>query len=245
MRKFSTFDAASLRWLRAAVAVMAALAILAALNMDVARIDAWRVLHWICKPLATLLILLLAWSARPPVSSRYRVWILVGILCSCGGDVCLMLPGDLFVPGLVAFLLAHLCFLLAFLGDSRFAGRPPIMLACLAYGAINLWLLWPSIAAPLRIPVIVYVAVLAGMAGQAMVRARIFAAGKHALATSARKAAIGAALFLLSDSVLAWNRFHAPIPWADLWVLWTYYLSLWWIARSVQRDGMTTAGAAT
>jgi hypothetical protein len=51
-------------------------------------------------------------------------------------------------------------------------------------------------------------------------------------------------LFMLSDSLLAWNRFDGPMPLAALWVLWTYHLSLWWIARSVAREGsIVEAGA--
>ncbi|MEP6899354.1 MAG: lysoplasmalogenase [Rhodanobacter sp.] len=206
----------------------------------------WMWLHWSCKPLATALIFALAWQAQLAVSLRYRRWILAGIAGSLLGDVFLMLPQDLFVPGLLAFLLGHLCFLIAFLGDSRFAARPFLMLASLGYGAINLQLLWPSIAMPLRLPVVVYVTVLACMAGQAVVRARVFALRRDALRVSATRAAIGAMVFLLSDSLLAWNRFHAPIPLADMWVLSTYYLALWWIARSVQRaDTMEAVGAAT
>jgi uncharacterized membrane protein YhhN len=206
----------------------------------------WLRLHWCCKPLATMLIFALAWHTRTPVSARYRRWILIGIFFSCCGDVFLMVPMDLFVAGLLAFLLGHVCFLVAFLGESRFAARPFLMLACLGYAAINLLLLWPSIAVPLRVPVIVYVIVLACMAGQAAVRARVFVMRGDALAGSAMRAAVGALIFLLSDSLLAWNRFHAPIPLADLWVLSTYYLALWWIARSVQRDdAVIEAGAAT
>lgn len=200
---------------------------------------AWHWLHWICKPLATALIFLLAWRARPALSAHYRHWISIGITCSLLGDVLLMLPQDLFVPGLMAFLCGHLCFLAAFLGDSRFAARPLWLLASLGYGAINLWLLWRSIGAPLRGPVIVYVVVLASMGGQALARARMFALHGNAQVASARRAAVGAMFFMLSDTLLAWNRFHASIPLSSLWVLSTYYLALWWIARSVQCGDMT------
>jgi uncharacterized membrane protein YhhN len=236
----------SRRWLALAVIVLAIGAIAGDLLAANPAGSGWLWLHWCCKPVATMLIFVLAWRAQPAVSGRYRRWILTGILFSCCGDVLLMLPQDLFVPGLLAFLLGHLCFLAAFLGDSRFAARPFLMLASLGYGAINLLLLWPSIAVSLRLPVIVYVTVLACMAGQAAVRARGFAMRRNALAGSAMRAAVGALVFMLSDSLLAWNRFHAPIPLADLWVLSTYYLALWWIARSVQRGDMTIeAGVAT
>ena len=187
-----------------------------------------RWLHWIAKPLATALVFALAWRARPAVSARYRHFVLAGIACSLAGDVLLMLPGDLFVPGLVAFLLGHACFIAALLGDSRFAVPAWPLLACLAYGIANLVALWGAIAAPLRVPVVVYVAVLCSMAGQALARALRGEA-------PARLAARGALLFMLSDSVLAWDRFRGPLPLASLWVLATYYLALWWIARSVQK----------
>ncbi len=227
------------------VAAAAAAAILGAILAGPAAADGWRLLHWLCKPLATALIFLLAWQAQPAQSMRYRRRILAGIACSLLGDVLLMLPQDLFVPGLVAFLCGHLCFVAALLDDSRFGARPGWLLAGLAYGAVNLYLLWDSIDAALRVPVIVYVAVLAGMGGQALGRARTLV-----LHGGARRAAIGALLFMLSDTLLAWNRFHAAIPLASLWVLSTYYLALWWIARSVQRDdtgieaAMTEADAA-
>ena len=220
-------------------------AILGALLADPALADGWRMLHWACKPLATALILLLAWSAQPALSTRYRRRIVAGIVCSLLGDVLLMLPQDLFVPGLVAFLCGHLCFLAAFLGDSRFAVRPWWLLASWCYGAVNLWLLWDSISVSLRLPVIIYVVVLSGMGGQALARAWMFVRRGDAQAGSARRAAFGAVLFMLSDSLLAWNRFHAAIPLSSLWVLSTYYLALWWIARSVQRDDtLVEAGAA-
>jgi uncharacterized membrane protein YhhN len=238
------FPNARPRWLLPLIACAAAGAIVGGLVMAQNPASPWRWLHWIGKPLATALILLLVWLTRLPVSPRYRRWIAAGIGFSLIGDVLLMLPGDLFVPGLAAFLLGHLCFITAFVGDSQFAARPLLLLASLGYGAINLWLLWGSIGVPLRLPVIVYVVVLTGMGGQAMVRARSFSMKADPRARSARLGAIGALTFMLSDSLLAWNRFHAAIPGATLWVLSTYYLAVWWIACSVQgSDGAVEAGA--
>lgn len=228
-----------------ATLVAAAAAIIGALLAAGHAGEAWRWLHWTGKPLATVLIFVLAWRARPALSPRYRCWILGGIACSLLGDVLLMLPQDRFVPGLLAFLLGHLCFIAALLGDSRFGARPLLLLASLGYGAANLILLWGSIAAPLRAPVIVYVVVLASMGGQALGRARVFALRGDAQFVSARRAAVGAMLFMLSDSLLAWDRFHAAIPWSSLWVLSTYYLAMWWIARSVQRDHLPIEAGAT
>jgi uncharacterized membrane protein YhhN len=232
------------RWLVALIVCAAAGAIAGGLAMVQDPASPWRWLHWIGKPLATVLILRLVWRTRLSVSLRYRRWIATGIGFSLIGDVLLMLPGDLFVPGLAAFLLGHLCFIAAFVGDSRFAARPFLLLASLGYGLINLWLLWDSIGAPLRLPVIVYVIVLTSMGGQAMVRARSFSMIGDPRTRGARLAAIGALTFMLSDSLLAWNRFHAAIPGATLWVLSTYYLALWWFACSVRSSGETVEAGA-
>jgi len=214
---------------RLAVATLAAAGAAIAGALLAREASDWRWLHWIGKPLATLLILALAWGARPATSPRYRRWILAGLGCSLAGDVLLMLPGDLFVPGLLAFLCAHACFIAAFLGDSRLAAPAWPLMACLAWGAANLALLWNAIDASLRAPVIIYVSVLATMGGQAWARARMRRAD-----AAVQLAARGALVFLLSDGVLAWDRFRGPVPLASLWVLAAYYLALWWIARSVQ-----------
>jgi uncharacterized membrane protein YhhN len=58
----------------------------------------------------------------------------------------------------------------------------------------------------------------------------------HVLPRSARLAAIGAVLFMVSDSLLAWDRFAGGVPARALLVLGTYYAAQWCIARSVQRD---------
>jgi len=193
-----------------------------------------RWLHWIAKPLATLLIAAIVWraDAAPP---GYRRAILLGMAFSCIGDIALMLPFDAFVPGLIAFLLAHLCYIVAFRAGFR-AGRGLLIAAALlaVFAGINLAGLWPLLPNDLRIPVVVYVAVLALMATLALARAWAKNAATPSVPTSARWAAIGAVLFVISDSVLAWDRFGGGLPAATLCVLSTYYAAQYCIARSVR-----------
>ncbi|MFC5741476.1 lysoplasmalogenase [Dyella tabacisoli] len=222
-------------WLAAATIMTAAGAILGALLTSSAA-DGWQLLHWLCKPLTTALIFLLAWRTVLPISVRYRRFILAGIGFSLLGDIFLMLPQDLFIAGLLSFLLAHACFIAAFAGGLPFTTGPWQGVLCLAYGALALWILWPSLATPLRGPVIVYMAVLLTMLVQALARAVRLRERGDPLAAPARLAVIGAVLFVISDSLLAWDRFRAALPLASLWVLSSYWAALWLIARSVSRQ---------
>lgn len=180
----------------------------------------------------------MAWCAPWPLSSRYRRRVLLGLAFGLLGDVLLMLPGDFFVPGLAMFLLAHLAFIAAWLDDSRFAVRPLAWIGCLLAAAGLLWMLWPFMPLALRVPVTAYALVLATMAGQALGRAWQHVAANDALATPSRRAALGAALFMVSDSLLAWDRFRHALPLSELWVLGTYYPAIGLIAWSVKGESV-------
>jgi uncharacterized membrane protein YhhN len=181
------------------------------------------------KPATTLLIIAWAWPRGASVPAMRR-WVHIGLVLSLAGDVALMWPRG-FLPGLVSFLLAHLAYIVAFTRDVRLATRP---LAFAAYGllaAAILWQLWPGVPQPLRAPVLAYVICLAAMAAQAAVR--WLARRGSATEALARSAAVGGALFLCSDSLLAFNKFSAPLPLAELWVLATYWAAQFLIARSL------------
>lgn len=195
-------------------------------------------LHYVFKPLATGLIFLLAWRVQNPVDQRYRHAVLAGIALSLCGDVFLMLPHSLlangFLLGLSSFLLAHLCFLRAFSSDTRLFSRPLLLLGFLLLGSLNLAVLGPGLAAALKVPVMIYVGCLTAMTAQAVTRHLQWR--NH----SSRLAAIGSVLFLLSDTVLAYNKFYALIPVSALWILSTYYAALVLIARSVTAKAPST-----
>lgn len=211
----------ALPWL---VAVAAALAIGAALE--------WlpRPLLFVAKPLATILIAAAAWPRGREVPVVRRL-VLAGLGLSLLGDIALLWPQEGFLPGLVAFLLAHLCYIAAFCRPLRFAARPgPFVLYGVVALAILAWL-WDGVAPGLRVPVIAYVACLASMAAQG---AGVWLAARGTPAEAlARRAAMGGALFLASDALLAVNKFAVPLPFASLWILATYWAAQWAIASSL------------
>jgi uncharacterized membrane protein YhhN len=156
----------------------------------------------------------------------------IGLALSLLGDVALLWPTAGFLPGLVAFLLAHLAYIAAFCVPVRLAARPRVFVAYAAIAALILAQLWAGVPGGLRAPVVAYVLCLAIMASQAGVWWRV-AAGR-ADAALARHAALGGALFMVSDSLLAIDKFAVPVPLASLWILATYWLAQWCIAASLR-----------
>lgn len=139
---------------------------------------------YVTKPLATLAIVAMAARAADPVSPRYRALVVAGLGWSLLGDVLLMLPQDLFVAGLAAFLIAHLCYITAFSGAGGGARAWGAFAGVAVVGACILALLWPRLGM-LRLPVAAYVSVISTMAWQALARWR----GTRAPGRSARRSA--------------------------------------------------------
>jgi uncharacterized membrane protein YhhN len=195
------------------------------------------------KALTTLLVIAHAVQRGAPGDPRRRA-LLAGLGLSLLGDVALLWPQQGFLPGLVAFLLAHLAYLVAFTRGVRLGASPPVLVAYALLALALLALLWPGVPPALRAPVVAYVVCLAAMAAQTASAWRV--ARGDADKALARSAAIGGALFLISDTLLAFDRFHSPLPLAALWILASYWAAQWLIAGSLPphdrvRSARTTA----
>ncbi|MFQ5569808.1 MAG: lysoplasmalogenase [Rhodothermales bacterium] len=181
---------------------------------------------YVFKPLTTTLIIVLALLAPEPVSPLYHIAIVVGLVFSLGGDVFLMLPSDRFVAGLVSFLGAHVCYLVAFTSEAGFVFSIWSLLPFLLFGVLLFRVLWPHVGT-LRLPVLVYGVVILLMGWQA------FEYWHQTGTTDSLLAFLGAVLFVLSDAVLAINRFVKPLKAARVVIMSTYYTAQWLIALSV------------
>ncbi len=141
----------------------------------------------------------------------------LGLALSTAGDILLDLDPRLFAYGLGAFLLAHLTYICLFTRNRTAQIRldPPRLAACvviLAYSAILAAWIVPS-AGALAVPVVLYVCAIT-----AMVLTAILARFRNPWV------AVGAILFLVSDSLLAVHKFKTPVPLHDYFVWSTYYL---------------------
>jgi len=151
-----------------------------------------------------------------PISNAER-WFFVGALAlGLLSDVFLMLPRDLFLPGLVAALIEHVAYIAGFRArDFDFLWFT--VAALIAVLSVIAFL--PPILRALRgsrpalvLPVIAYVAVFMFM---------VASAG----GTGSLVALAGALLFFYSDAILAWNRFVKPIRYGRIVNLVPYHLA--------------------
>lgn len=181
---------------------------------------------YIFKPLTTSLIIALAALAKPSINKRYKILIIIGLIFSLGGDILLMLPFDLFVPGLISFLIAHLVYIYAFKGDRpwRFAWLPTLV--SFLYGAGIFTILAPGLG-DMTIPVIAYIIVILTMAYLAWDQ------WDQNRDRWALLALIGALFFVVSDSILAINKFRFPFLAGRGLNLSAYFAAQWLIARSI------------
>ncbi len=179
---------------------------------------------YIFKPLTTLLILGIALLGVSP-NPLYKILILIGLVFCLGGDVFLMLPVKYFIMGLASFLIGHIFYIVAFVIDGGFL-LSLWLLPLLVYGVFIYWLLHPHLS-KMRGPVIAYVVIILTMAWQALAHWSLW----HT--TSALLAASGAVFFVISDSILAVDRFRGKFRSARVLVLSTYWLAQWLIALSV------------
>ena len=178
---------------------------------------------YIFKPLTMIFILVIAFQGQAdPV---YRVAILAGLGCSLVGDILLMLP-DHFVAGLIAFLVAHLFYIAVFALGIGLGGSWWSLAILAIYGLAVYRFLAPALGA-MKVPVIAYIVVILVMTWQAWAR------WSHGGQSGALLAFVGAILFVISDTILAANRFRGPYRPARALNLISYFVAQWLIASSV------------
>ncbi|WP_333601373.1 lysoplasmalogenase [Flavobacterium sp.] len=186
---------------------------------------------WYLKPL--LLPLLFFAVAKETFDSKK--WLLSALFFSWIGD-CILLFADkgelYFIFGLVSFLIAHLLFIVLFSkqqSESNHWKKPLFWIGFIGvavYLVSMLSLLLPSLG-DLKIPVSIYALTISIM---------LIVALKGAFnwnRNSKYWVLAGAVFFVVSDSLLAINKFHSPIPLANFWIMITYLMAQFCITYGI------------
>ncbi len=184
----------------------------------------WKPLEYVAKP-ATMLAVLM-WIGLSSGFGGPMLWFTVGVIFCLAGDIFLMLPRDMFIFGLLAFLVGQICYVIGFSSTAPYLNLWGVFLI-IVLGIYMGWL-YPKIAtslsekgrAGLKIPVLIYSIVISSMVYSALMTWT----RPGWLAAAALSVSIGAVLFYISDSTLAWNRFVTPLPHARLRTMIFYHL---------------------
>lgn len=159
-----------------------------------------------------------------------KLFALSALLFSWGGDVLLIfvrLNESFFLAGLCAFLIAQVFYLYTFrriaLGQ-RLPVRLLLLVPVTLFWTLLYYFLFPSLG-DYRLPVFIYGTVITMML--------FFALQLGFSPKYNRLIAGGAALFILSDMFLAWNKFRNPFTGADSLIMLSYGIAQYFICGGI------------
>ena len=185
---------------------------------------------YLLKPLSTLLVIAVALLSllTPHAQPAFTLWIAAGLILSLGGDVALMFETNrAFLVGLVLFLLAHVVYSITFTVPNGFHPADIATGAVLLVVAVAIYLYLRPGLGRMQGSVIAYTLIICFMVNRAI--SAFF--GDAFTITQAWLLSLGAVFFMLSDIVLAVNRFRRPMEKHRL-SLFAYYLGQLLIALS-------------
>ena len=178
---------------------------------------------FVIKAIPALSLAVLAFIA---ISGSRGKLLFVALLFCAAADIALELAGgQYFVAGLGLFLVAHIFFIITFSRDFKFqTSKIPVIVLLVVYSAMMAFILTPWLE-EMAIPVYVYMTAITLMGIFASLRA---ARNDFTL--------YGAISFIVSDSVLAVNKFMFSFVGINYIVMVTYYLALFLIVFGFLRD---------
>ena len=179
-------------------------------------------------PLSALFVIAALIQPHPQASFFY--FMLIGLICCMAGDICLVFPQKvLFLAGLVAFLVGHIWYTVAFIHTAAIHQLAWIgfLVVLLASGWIYFWLK-PHLGS-LKRPVLLYIIFISLMVGGAWILL-----GDGGLSLSGRLMVFsGAVLFYFSDLFVARQRFVQKAYRNRLFGLPIYYAGQFLLAFSI------------
>ena len=192
-------------------------------------------LQYIAKPL--LMGILLAYFIRSVDIKKGGLarWIVTALAFSWAGDILLMADKasqGFFIAGLVAFLIAHFFYITFFSTvqrEEKIRPKPLLGVIVVVWYILLMKMIKPDELGSLTIPVRVYGAVIMIMFWMAMQMVY----GKNKLAGILMVA--GAALFAVSDSVLAVDKFAGGVRYAGVIIMLTYGLAQYLLTEGAIR----------
>jgi uncharacterized membrane protein YhhN len=157
------------------------------------------------------------------------------LIFSWGGDVFLMFEptnSNFFIFGLGSFAIAQILYMITFskarneTQHIEVQTKLPYTIPFVIFSFGFLWYMWPHIG-ELKVPVSVYSLLLLGIAVAAIYRM------EETSLKSFNQVFFGAVLFILSDTLIAIDKFLTPMNYSGLFIMLTYILAQWNIVNGL------------
>ncbi|TKC09502.1 lysoplasmalogenase [Pedobacter frigoris] len=193
----------------------------------VAEFNQLHTLRLIVKPLIVISLLIMFCLSTGGLKGRFHKRLFAGLFFALAGDVFLMfnnLNTSFFMYGLIAFLTCHICYTSAFYLDFRSApeldkkGARIAIALCFIFSISFYFFLRPYLGI-MRVPVLAYTIIISLMMMMAAFR------NMRVNKESFQLIFTGAIFFLLSDSILAYNKFVTELPHAGVLIMGTYMIA--------------------
>ncbi len=188
--------------------------------------------QYFTKPLILLSLIVFFWKHSNHLNKRTRNITLLALVFSLVGDILLMfvsVSSSFFICGLVVFLLAHLMYISVFYKSRNKSANPfPVIVILLIYASGIFYLLKDGLG-DMLIPVLLYLLVILVMATTAFIR-------KRSNRNSYKLIFVGAIFFMISDSLLALNKFYVPLPLSSISIILTYALAQYLIVLGILKQ---------
>lgn len=189
--------------------------------------------HYITKPsLLTALIIYFYYNSKEH-PSKTRIMTLLALVFSLMGDVFLMFvhqSPNFFMFGLVSFFLAHVFYIVIFWRRRNTKINSAGLITILMVYAIGLFYLLRNSLGDLLIPVIFYIIIILTMVITAFLRQEKVSKISFILVF------LGAILFVISDSILALNKFYMPLRFSSISIMLTYALAQYFIVMGLLKQ---------
>jgi uncharacterized membrane protein YhhN len=205
------------------------------------------VIDYITKPLIMSSLLIYYLAGRKEKANTLTSLMIAAIFFSWCGDIILMLQGSnekLFVFGLASFLIAHLFYIPAYgkaVNQDKSEVNQSFIRTRIAFllfvGLALIYILYPRLEEML-IPVSLYTIVIITMAIAAVMRKGRTIDKSFIMVYS------GALLFIMSDSMIAINKFLNPLVQARLLIMATYIAAQLLIVKGILMHENATAKPA-
>ncbi|MGH1385623.1 lysoplasmalogenase [Kordia sp.] len=206
-------------------------AIIVILELIFGSLENYTFLHYFTKPAIVTSLLLFFITNAKHLKASVKLTTILALLFSLLGDVLLMFVSNsehFFIAGLVSFLLAHVMYILVFLRDRNSKKKSTILFIglLLVYATGLFWLIKDGLG-DLLLPVLVYMTIILGMATTAFMRKGMVLHHGYVYVF------IGAIFFMISDSLLAINKFHDALPLSNISIMSTYALAQFLIVLGI------------